>query len=150
MSLAMSKQERERFLMTPRVAIVSIAEAGRGPLAVPVWYDYTPGGELWFLTQRDSRKGRLLEIVERLSLTVQDDQPPYSYVAVEGPIVAIEPYEIDRDLRPMAVRYRGTEAGAAYAEGMRAAHVPGNSIKVRMRPERWFTADYGKRAGAAG
>ena len=148
MSLAMSKQEREQFLMTPRVAIISIAEAGRGPLAVPVWYDYARGGELWFLTQRDSRKGRLLETVRRISLTVQDDQPPYSYVSVEGPIVAIEPYEIDRDLRPMAERYRGTEAGAAYAEGMRGGHDRGNSIKVRMRPERWLTADYGKRAAA--
>ncbi len=76
---------------------------------------------------------------------MQVDRPPYSYVSVEGPIVAIEPYEIDRDLRPMAVRYRGAEAGAAYAEGMRASHARGNSIKVRMRPERWFTADYGKR-----
>jgi hypothetical protein len=26
---------------------------------------------------------------------------------------------------------------------MRQSHEPGNSIKVTMRPERWFTADYG-------
>ncbi len=143
MSRTMTKQQRERFLEAPRVAIVSIAEVGRGPLAVPVWYDYAPGGALWFLTRRSSRKGRLLAAGERLSLCVQVDQRPYSYVSVEGPIIAIEGYEIDRDLRPMATRYLGAEAGAGYAEEMRQSHDPGNSIKVTMRPERWFTADYG-------
>ena len=38
MSLAMSRAEREAFLAATRVGIVSIAEEGRGPLAVPVWY----------------------------------------------------------------------------------------------------------------
>ena len=146
MSLAMSKQERERFLAAPRVAILSVAEPGRGPLTVPVWYDYAPGGEIWFLTQRDSRKGQLLERAERFSLCVQTETPPYRYVSVEGPIIAIEAYEIDRDLRPMAARYLGEQAGARYAEQSRAQHARGNSIKVRMRPERWRTVDYGKRA----
>jgi len=27
-----------------RVAVISIEEAGRGPLTIPVWYRYTPGG----------------------------------------------------------------------------------------------------------
>ena len=38
MSLVMSPAEREAFLAETHVAIVSIAEAGRGPLAIPVWY----------------------------------------------------------------------------------------------------------------
>ena len=47
MSLAMTKQEREAFLADVHVGVISIEEAGRGPLTVPIWYDYQPGGELW-------------------------------------------------------------------------------------------------------
>ena len=61
MSLAMTRQERERFLADPHVGIISIAEEGRGPLTVPVWYSYEPGGDLRVVTGRTSRKGRLLE-----------------------------------------------------------------------------------------
>ncbi len=144
MSSKMTPEERNRFLAEPRVAIVSIAEAGRGPLSVPVWYDYEPGGDLWFLTQSDSRKGRLLAAAGRFSLCVQEPTAPYKYVSVEGPVVATEPYDLEADLKPMAQRYLGEAAGAQYAEGMRDAHARGNSIKVRMRPERWLTVDYGK------
>ena len=47
MSLRMTKAEREEFLAGLHVGIISIAEPGRGPLAVPIWYGYEPGGELW-------------------------------------------------------------------------------------------------------
>jgi nitroimidazol reductase NimA-like FMN-containing flavoprotein (pyridoxamine 5'-phosphate oxidase superfamily) len=36
MSITMTKQEREAFLAGVHVGVVSIAEQGRGPLAVPV------------------------------------------------------------------------------------------------------------------
>ena len=144
MSSKMTHEERERFLAEPRVAIVSIAEEGRGPLSVPVWYDYEPGGDLWFLTQSDSRKGKLLAAAGRFSLCVQEPTAPYKYVSVEGPIVATEAYDLETDLKPMGQRYLGQEGGAQYADGMREAHARGNSIKVVMRPERWLTVDYGK------
>ena len=43
MSSAMTKAEREAFLADVHVAVVSIPEAGRGPLTVPVWYGYDVG-----------------------------------------------------------------------------------------------------------
>ena len=33
------------------------------------------------------------------SVCVQTETPPYQYVSVEGPIVAIEPADVERDLR---------------------------------------------------
>lgn len=42
----MSKEEREEFLSRPHVGIISIQQEGRGPLAVPVWYSYEPGGNV--------------------------------------------------------------------------------------------------------
>lgn len=49
--MALSKQEREQFLAEPHIAALSVSAGDkRGPLTVPVWYQYTPGGEPWVLT----------------------------------------------------------------------------------------------------
>lgn len=66
MTVAMTPQEREMFLAGLHVGIISVPEEGRGPLTVPVWYAYEPGGDLRIITGRSSRKGRLLEKVRRL------------------------------------------------------------------------------------
>jgi nitroimidazol reductase NimA-like FMN-containing flavoprotein (pyridoxamine 5'-phosphate oxidase superfamily) len=106
-TLAMTRPERETFLAGLHVAIISIAEDGRGPLAVPVWYAYEPGGEVRVVTSNASRKGRLLAKAARFSLCVQTETRPYSYVSVEGPIFGIDAADIERDLRPLARRYLG-------------------------------------------
>jgi PPOX class probable F420-dependent enzyme len=142
MSLAMTKQEREAFLGDVHVGVISIPEPGRGPLTVPVWYIYDPGGELRVVTGRTSRKGRLLARASRLSLCAQTETAPYKYVSVEGPIVAIEDADVERDLRPLARRYLGPQAGDEYVETTRAEHE--DNVLVRMRPERWLTVDYAK------
>jgi hypothetical protein len=146
MTFAMTRQEREQFLAALHVGIISIAEDGRGPLTVPVWYAYQPGGELRVLTASASRKGRLLERARRFSLCAQTETPPYRYVSVEGPVVAIAPADVERDLRPLARRYLGAEAGDAYIAATREQHA--DDVLIRMRPERWLTADFGK-AGRA-
>ena len=140
MSLAMTKQERERFLADLHVGIISIAENGRGPLTVPIWYLYEPGGELRVVTPRASRKAQLLQRAGKFSLCVQTETWPYRYVSVEGTIVAIEPADLERDRRPLAHRYFGTQTGDRYIE--RTRH--DESLLVRMLPERWLTVDYAK------
>ena len=144
MSLAMTRQEREGFLAGVHVGIISIPEDGRGPLTVPVWYAYEPGKELRVMTGRTSRKGRLLEQAHRFSLCVQPETPPYKYISVEGPIVVIEPADLERDLRPLAHRYLGAEAGDRYMESTRDDPAYRDNVLVRMRPERWLTADFAK------
>ncbi len=134
----MTPAEKEQFLAGLHVGIVAIPEAGRGPLCVPVWYDYRPGGDLWFVTGPTSRKGRLLRQGLRISLCAQTEDLPYRYVSVEGPIVALDA-ERDESL-PMAVRYLGEQMGAEYARTSAGE----DSIVVRLRPERWLAVDYGK------
>jgi nitroimidazol reductase NimA-like FMN-containing flavoprotein (pyridoxamine 5'-phosphate oxidase superfamily) len=148
MSLAMSRKEREAFLAGVHVGVISIAEEGRGPLAVPIWYGYAPGGELFVVTERDSRKGRLLREARRLSLCAQTETPPYKYVSVEGPIVSIAPSELERDERPLAHRYLGRELGDRYIEATGGAAGRANNVVVRMRPERWLSTDYSKQFGS--
>ena len=102
MSLTMTNEEREAFLADVHVAVISVAEDGHGPLVVPIWYSYEPGGEVRIITGRTSRKGKLLERAGRFSLCVQTETLPYKYVSVEGPIVAVEAADLERDRRPLA------------------------------------------------
>lgn len=148
MSLTMTKEEREAFLAGVHIGIISIAEEGRGPLTVPIWYAYDPGGELRIMTGRESRKGRLLARAGRFSLCVQTETPPYKYASVEGPIVSTEAADIERDLRPLARRYLGKEGGDRYVEETRNLPTHADNVLIRMRPERWLTTDYSKENGA--
>jgi hypothetical protein len=75
---------------------------------------------------------------------VQTETPPYKYVSVEGPIVSTEAADADRDLRPLARRYLGKEGGDRYVEETRNLPTHYEDVLVRMRPERWLTADYSK------
>jgi nitroimidazol reductase NimA-like FMN-containing flavoprotein (pyridoxamine 5'-phosphate oxidase superfamily) len=138
----MTKQEREDFLADLHVGIISITEEGRGPLTVPIWYCYAPGGEVRVVTGRTTRKAQLLGRARRFSLCAQTETWPYKYVSVEGPIVAIEPAHLERDRRPLAQRYFGVRVGDQYIERTRAG--TDENMLVRMRPERWLTVDYGK------
>ncbi len=144
MSTTMTREEREAFLAGVHVGILSLNQAGCGPLAAPVWYAYEPGGDLQFVTERASRKGMLLEEGQRISLCVQDEAPPYRYASVEGPIACIEPSDAERHERPLAHRYLGSEAGDRYMESATDGRIDDAMILIRMRPERWLTADYSK------
>ena len=52
-ALSMTRAEREAFLAGQHVGIISIDEPGRGPLAVPIWYDYSPERGVWVITGED-------------------------------------------------------------------------------------------------
>ncbi|MEW6268870.1 MAG: pyridoxamine 5'-phosphate oxidase family protein [Thermodesulfobacteriota bacterium] len=144
MSLAMTVAEREAFLAQVHVAVISIPEPGRGGLTVPIWYDYAPGGPLWFVTDATSRKAQLLEQAGCLSLCVQSEEPPYKYVSVEGAVRSIEPADLERDTRPLAHRYLGREVGDKYIEATRSAGSAAGSIVVRVSLRRWLSVDYAK------
>jgi len=141
MSLAMTKQEREAFLAETHVAVIAIDEAGRGPLAVPVWYFYEPGGVVRFVTGGGSKKAALLRKVGRMSLCVQTESPPYRYLSVEGPIVIGKP-DYERDMRQMAYKYLGQQMGDMYLASTEEDRV--TSILITLEPKRWLSVDYTK------
>ena len=91
MTTRMTKAEREAFLADVHVGVLGVNEPDRGPLTVPIWYSYEPGGEITVLTGPDSRKGRLLSVGTRVSICAQTETPPYKYVTAEDPVVAVEP-----------------------------------------------------------
>ena len=136
---AMTETEKQEYLADLHVGVLSLNDNSNGPLTAPIWYDYEPGGELWFITGPNSLKGKLLEIGVRLSLVAQSEEPPYKYVSVEGPVVSIRESTED-DLLAMAVRYLGETGGKQYTEN---SNVSGG-VLVRIKPERWLAVDYGK------
>lgn len=136
----MSQAEREAFLADLHVGVLSIPRDGSAPLSAPVWYDYEPGGELWFLTGPTSMKGKLLKEGGQIAFVAQREAMPYAYVTVEGTISSITEADLERESRPMAHRYLGAETGDAYTEQTKGAV----SVRVNMRIDRWLTVDYGK------
>ena len=112
----LSVRDRELFLAEPRIAALSVsAGQDRGPLTVPIWYQYEPGGEAWVLTEAGSRKARLIEAAGRFTLMVDRVTPTVRYVSVEGPVTRMIP-GTDELLREITVRYLPPEKVPAYIE----------------------------------
>jgi PPOX class probable F420-dependent enzyme len=140
MSLAMTAAEREAFLSGVQVGVFSVAdEGGRAPLTVPMWYDYQPGGEVVIITDRSSRKTRLIRQTGRLSLCVQSGEVPYKYASVEGPVAGIQETVTVEERRAMARRYLGAERGDAYVAA--TTDRTDSMVLIRMRPVHWLSED---------
>jgi PPOX class probable F420-dependent enzyme len=137
MSLSMSRTEREEFLAGVHVGVLSVAsDDGSGPLTVPIWYTYQPGGTVNVSTGRGTRKARAIEVAGRISLCAQDERLPYKYVTVEGPVVVEDATDAER--LELARRYLGSEGGDAFI----AANPGGGQVMIKMTPEHWLTRSY--------
>ena len=133
----MTSAERDAFLADVHVGVLSVDEPGRGPLALPIWY-LVDDGDVLVSMGGSSLKAQLLGAAGRATLTVQTEQPPYSYLSVEGP-VTIGP--ATHDALAMASRYLGPELGQWYVDNNPVGE---DSITVRLHPEHWRTFDFGK------
>lgn len=148
MSLAMSSTERQAFLAETRPGILSITEEGRGPLAIPIWYAYTPGGDVQIVTGGTSKKATLIRQAGCMSLCVQTETPPYKYVTVEGPTRIDEDGDTEALATEMAFRYLGEQMGAMYIEMTKDERA--GSVLVSLTPQRWLSVDYTKMTEQAG
>ncbi|WP_266384585.1 pyridoxamine 5'-phosphate oxidase family protein [Streptomyces canus] len=139
--MALTHEQREQFLAEPHIAALAVdAGEGRAPLVLPIWYQYTPGGDIWIMTGRDSRKHELIRAAGRFSLLVERIEPTIRYVSVEGPVVDTRPGTLE-DLREMSARYLPAEKVDGYVEFASKNH--GEQVIIRLRPERWVTSDLG-------
>ena len=106
--------DRELFLAEPHIAALSVSDGpGRGPLTVPIWYQYEPGREVWILTEATSRKTRLIEAAGRFTLMVDRVTPTTRYVSVEGPVTRTVP-GTDELRREITERYLPPGQAEAY------------------------------------
>lgn len=138
--LVMTREEREAFLAGAHIGVLCVERDGRAPLAVPVWYDYQPGGELLIWMERDTPKHKLISSAGRFSLLAQQEKPPYRYVTAEGPAtVDDQPPTREQALR-IVRRYQPEDEAIAYVDSVLGAA----AILVRMRPQNWLSSDFSK------
>jgi len=139
--MALSVNEREQFLAEPHVAALSVCAGDtRGPLTVPIWYQYRPGEEPWILTGPGSRKARLIEATGFFSLMVERLEPTTRYAAVDGAVSRIEP-GTDALLEELTRRYLSGAAAEKYLEFARTEL--GEHVAIYMQPQHWLSSDMG-------
>ncbi len=142
-SLAMTAAERSAFLAEPRTGIVVVARpADAAPLAGPVWYAYTPGGDIVFVTAAHTEKAGLLAAGAAAAFTVHDEAVVPRFVTVDT-TATVRPAD-DATRRRIGIRYLPTEM----LDGFIAATPTSGLVTVTLRPVRWRTSDFGKLPGS--
>lgn len=108
----MSAERALEFLAEgTRTGKVATVRADGRPHVAPVWF-VVDGSDLYFMTGADSVKGKSLQRDPRVALSVDLEQPPYSFVSVEGTV------SIERD--PEAMLERSITIGRRYMGGQQA------------------------------
>ncbi|GAA5166573.1 MULTISPECIES: PPOX class F420-dependent oxidoreductase [Amycolatopsis] len=112
-----------------RTGKAAVVRADGSPHVTPIWFvlnETGDGDELIFNTGAESVKGRALRREPRLSVTVDDQEPPYSYVQFTA--VATLSEDLD-EMLPWSIaigaRYMGQDRGEEF--GRRNA-VPGELL----------------------
>ena len=134
-----TESERQEFLAGLHVGVLSVAATdGRPPASAPIWYGYTPGGDIEVNTGTTSRKAKLIEQAGKVSLTVQREEPPYQYVVVEGTVIETTKPTPPDVREAIAIRYLGEELGRAFVQSLEGQE----SVLFTIRPDRWISADF--------
>jgi PPOX class probable F420-dependent enzyme len=129
----MTEEEYRSFLLErSRTAILATVRADGRPHVAPIWFDLD-GDTLVFMTGENTVKGRNMRRDPRVSLCIDDEEPPFHFVLIEG---AAKLTAEDPDLLYWATRIGGRYMGAERAEeyGRRNA-VQGESL-VRVTPQK--------------
>ena len=129
----MTNDEAWAFLREgSRPSVFASLRADGRPHAVPTWYA-VDGDELVFTTWHTTVKAANLRRDPRVSVVVQDPEPPYDYVSVEGEAQLIDDQALCREISTrLGAKYMGADRADEF--GKRNG-VPGELV-VRIRPTR--------------
>ena len=129
----MSHEERRAFLLaSPRTAKAATVRPDGRPHIAPVWFDLD-GDDLVFTTWHTTVTARDLRRDPRISLCVDDERPPFSFVLIEGTARLSDNLD---DVRAWATRIAGRYMGVMRAKAYGARNgVPGELL-VRVSPTR--------------
>lgn len=113
----MTKEEYINFLSegTKTGKLATVRKDGR-PHVTPIWFEMD-GDDLIFNTHKDSVKGRNMARDPRVAISVDDQQPLYSYVTIEGTAtLSDDPIEILHWATRIGGRYMGEDKADAYGK----------------------------------
>jgi PPOX class probable F420-dependent enzyme len=129
----MSPAEWRAFLLeSPRTAkAATVRPDGRAHVA-PVWFDLD-GQDLLFTTWHTTVKARDLQRDPRISLCVDDERPPFSFVLIDGEAsLSDDVAEVRAWATRIAARYMGSMRAKSFGERNGVA----GELLVRVRPTR--------------
>ncbi|MGJ3238060.1 MAG: PPOX class F420-dependent oxidoreductase [Anaerolineae bacterium] len=114
----MTPAEITAFLMdTMRTGKVATVRADGRPHLAPIWYIYEEG-KLYFNTWHESVKGQNITRDGRISICVDEEQPPFAFVIIEGSaeVVPVTPAERLTWSTRLARRYMGDDLAEQYGQ----------------------------------
>ncbi|MTD55892.1 PPOX class F420-dependent oxidoreductase [Amycolatopsis pithecellobii] len=118
---AMSREEWWTFASEgTRTGKLAVVRADGSPHVTPIWFvlnETADGDELIFNTGVNSAKGKALRREPRISLTVDDQAPPFSFVQFTA--VASLHEDLDEMLRwatAIGARYMGEDRGEEFGK----------------------------------
>jgi hypothetical protein len=133
MAHPMSDSEAREFLSHgQRTGKVATTRADGRPHLAPIWF-VLDGEDLVFMTGADTVKGRSLARDPRLSLVVDLEEPPYSFVMVEGTATLSEDLE---SMLPLSIAIARRYVGEDQAEAFGRRNAVAGELLVRMRPSK--------------
>lgn len=132
----MTDQEYREFLSEgTRTAKLATTRRDGSPHVVPIWF-LLDGEDLILTTGKQSVKGRAIRRNGQVAVCVDDENPPYAFVMIEGTTtITEEPDEMLRFSTRLAARYVGEEKAEEYGR-LNAAE---GEMLVRVRPDKVVT-----------
>jgi PPOX class probable F420-dependent enzyme len=131
MATIMSEQERRAFLSAgTRTAKLAVTRLDGSPQVVPVWF-VLDGDDVVFTTGENTVKGKALQRDGRVSICVEDDQPPFAFVTINGRATVSRDAD---ELLAWATRIGGRYMGEANAEAFGRRNAVPEELLVRVRP----------------
>ena len=116
-----------------RTGKLAVTRLDGSPMVVPIWFAMDDDGTLLFTTWHDTIKGKSVRRDGRVSLCVDEDQPPFAYVRVDGTTTIHDDLDL---LRTWATRIAGRYMGAALAEQYGVRNGVEGELLVRITPTR--------------
>jgi PPOX class probable F420-dependent enzyme len=128
----LNDEEIRAFLTAgTRTGKLAVTRLDGSPMVVPIWFVVDVDGTLLFTTWRDTIKGKAIRRDGRVSLCVDEEQPPFAYVRVDGTTTVVEDPELLRHWATrIAARYMGEDRAAEYGERNGVA----GELLVRITP----------------
>ncbi|MBH0780920.1 PPOX class F420-dependent oxidoreductase [Nocardia bovistercoris] len=121
---------REFLSHGTRTGKVAVVAADGRPLVTPIWFA-VDGATLFFNTGKSTAKGKALARDPRIALVVDQEEPPYASVQIQGTVTLSEdPEELLRTATVLGGRYMGADRAEEF--GKRNG-VPGELV-VRVHP----------------
>jgi PPOX class probable F420-dependent enzyme len=131
MARKMSHDEYIAFLgQGTRTAKIATTQSDGRPHVVPVWF-VLDGDTVVFMTGESTAKGKHILRDPRVTMCVDDEMPPFSFVMIEGTVTtALNPPEMPAWSIRIARRYMGE----AQAEAFGKRNAVDGEMLVRLTP----------------